>query len=244
MKEQVTINKPALKQDKTTNLMGFYASITLTIITIITFGLALRAVPISGANAPGGGLAYPYLDTLKQYPRDYMWMFVAMILVLTYVVVMITIHSSADSEKKIYSQIGVTLAIIAAAVLLIDYYVQIAVVPVSLMNNETEGITLITQYNPHGIFIALEELGYIVMNLSFLFMGLVFGKSSRLEGFMKWIFVVPLPISIIYLALISIQFGINRQDRFEVIVLSVAWLVMIINGILLSLFFRKKLKKS
>lgn len=34
------------------------------------------------------------------------------------------------------------------------------------MHGETEGITLLTQYNAHGIFIALEELGYLLMSLS------------------------------------------------------------------------------
>ena len=29
---------------------------------------------------------------------------------------------------------------------------------------------MLIQYNPHGVFIALEEPGYLVMSLSFLFM--------------------------------------------------------------------------
>ena len=27
------------------------------------------------------------------------------------------------------------------------------------------------QYNPHGIFIALENVGYVLLNLAFLFLG-------------------------------------------------------------------------
>jgi hypothetical protein len=30
----------------------------------------------------------------------------------------------------------------------------------SLLKGETEGLTLFLQYNPDGIFIALEDLGY------------------------------------------------------------------------------------
>jgi hypothetical protein len=119
-------------------------------VTTISFGLALMAVPISGANAPGGGLPYPYLDTLKQFPKDYLWMFTAIILILTYVVVMTSIHLKADIDRKVFSQIGLIFTIISAVILLTDYFIQIAVVPVSLMNNETAGMTLITQYNPHG----------------------------------------------------------------------------------------------
>jgi hypothetical protein len=127
-------------QDKTSNLVGFYSAGFLTFISIISFGLALMAVPISGANAPGGGLPYPYLDTLKQFPKDYLWMFTAIILILTYVVVMTSINFKADINRKVFGQIGLIFTIISAVILLTDYFIQIAVVPVSLMNNETAGM--------------------------------------------------------------------------------------------------------
>jgi hypothetical protein len=40
----------------------------------------------------------------------------------------------------------------------------------SLMNGQAQGIALLTQYNPYGVFIVLEELGYLLMSLSFLFL--------------------------------------------------------------------------
>jgi len=45
-----------------------------------------------------------------------------------------------------------------------------------------------------------------------------------------------------YAALALAVFGIERQDRFEVIVISINWLVLIINGILLSVFFNRRFK--
>ncbi len=33
--------------------------------------------------------------------------------------------------------------------------------------NETEGIPLMTQYNEHGIFIAMAELGFVLMSVAF-----------------------------------------------------------------------------
>jgi hypothetical protein len=44
-----------------------------------------------------------------------------------------------------------------------DYYIQFSVIPMSLINRETERIPLLIRYNPHGIFLAMEELGYLVM---------------------------------------------------------------------------------
>jgi hypothetical protein len=131
--------------------------------------------------------------------------------------------------------------IISAVILLTDYFIQIAVVPVSLMNNETAGMTLITQYNPHGLFIALEELGYLIMSFSFFFIALIFNKTGRLESSIKWIFISAFVLTIVSLIMISIQYGLDRKDRFEIVSLSIAWLVLIVNGILLSIYFKKEI---
>lgn len=240
--KKVDYNTECMNTSKTSNVVGFYSSIILSLITMITFGLALTAVPISGANAPGDGIPYPYLDTLRQFPKDYLWMFTALLLILTYLVFMLSIHSIARDGSMIFAQISVTFAIIGAAILLIDYFIQLAVVPVSLANNEIEGIALITQYNSHGIFIALEDLGYLIINLSFLFIAPIFSGKNRLENFIKWIFIVSFILTILSLIIISMQYGIDRKDRFEVMAISISWLVLIINGVLLSIFFKKRMK--
>ena len=100
------------------------------------------------------------------------------------------------------------------------------------------------QYNPHGVFLALEELGYLVMSLSFLFMAPVFANRNRLESAVRWIFVIAFILAIVSLAVISINYGLERQDRFEVAVLSIDWLVLIINGGLLSIVFRHQMKEN
>ena len=43
------------------------------------------------------------------------------------------------------------------------------------------------------------------------------------------------------LAVITALYGLERQDRFEVIVISINWLVLIIAGALLSIVFRRQL---
>ena len=123
-----------------------------------------------------------------------------------------------------------------------DYFIQFSVIPMSLTNGETEGLAMLIQYNPHGVFLALEELGYLVMSLSFLFMAPVFANKNRLESAVRWIFVIAFILVIVSLVVISINYGLDRQDRFEVAVLSIDWLVLIINGVLLSIVFRRQLK--
>ena len=224
------------------NLVGFYSATLTVILTFITFGFALVAIPISGANCPAQCISYPYLDTVSQFPKDYLWMIPASILILVYVILMTSIHAYAASQKKIFTQIGLTFAIVSAIILLSDYFVQFSVIPVSLMNGETEGIALLTQYNPHGVFIALEELGYLMMSLSFLIVAPAFANKGRLETAVQRIFIISFVLVIVSIALISLYYGLERLDRFEVLVITINWLVLIINGILLRIIFRRQLK--
>ena len=46
------------------------------------------------------------------------------------------------------------------------------------------------------------------------------------------------------LSLITINYGLDRQDRFEVAVISINWLVLIINSVLLSIVLRRQLIKK
>ena len=226
----------------TSSLVGLYSAILTAIITVVTFSLAITAIPNSGAFCSENCFEYPYMDTLSQFPQDYLWMPFAMLLIVVYVVLMVSIHTYAAQHKKIYSQIGLSFALIAAGILLSNYLIQFSVVPASLMNQETDGIALLNQYNPHGIFIVLEELGYLLMSLSFLFLAPVFADQGRLASTVRWIFITGFILTMIFLAVISISYGLGRMDRFEVAVISIDWLVLIINGVLLSLLFRRQLK--
>ena len=224
------------------HLVGFYTAIFTVIMTVVTFGFAITAIPISGANCGDLCIEYPYLNTLTQFPKDYLWMPLAIILTLSYLVLMISIHVYASNQRKIFSQIGLSFALLATMVLVGDYFVQFSVVPISLMSGETEGITLLTQYNAHGVFIVLEELGYLLMSLSFLFMAPVFVNKNRLEAAVRWVFVISFLLTVLALTLTSINYGLDRQDRFEVAVISIDWLVLIINGVLLSIVFKRQMK--
>lgn len=208
------------------------SSYGLAFITLITFAFAITAVPISGANAPNGGILYPYLETIGQYPKDYIWQYLALVMICVYLINVIMIKAIVNREKQVYMQVASSFAIIAAVTLLINYFVQVNVVPISLMSQKYEGIALLTQYNPHGIFIALEELGYIMMVISFGFLIPVFrGKYTNVIAV---VYLLAVLTAIAGLIFISLQYGLNKMDRFEVIIISITWLVLVINGILIG----------
>jgi len=82
------------------------------------------------------------------------------------------------------------------------------------------------------------------MSLSFLFMAPVFANQDRLESTVRWVFTAGFILTIISLAAISINYGLDRKDRFETLAITINWFVLIINGVLLSIVFRRQLKES
>jgi len=169
-------------------------------------------------------------------------MYLAIFQLFAYLVFIVSNHFIAPLEKKLYSFISIAFALISTTVLLIAYFTQFAVVPISVMNSETEGIALITQYNGHGLFIALEELGYITMSISFLFLAPVFSMKNRLEKSIRLILIIQFILTVFSFVLYSIKFGIDRNYRFEVATITINWLIIITVGILISVFMKRTMK--
>lgn len=220
---------------------GFYTALITTILTFVSFGIAIFTPPPAGPYCNMQKCyEYPYQDIASRFPRDYIWIYPSMLMCLAYLALMSFIHGYASEEKKVYTRIGFSFALISSLVLLMDYFIQVSVIQPSLLLGEADGVAMLSQFNPHGVFIALEELGYIMMGFSFLFVAPVFG-GNRLENWIKWLFVgAPILTFLSFLAY-SFAYGVFREYRFEVAAISINWLTLIASGILLSIMFRKKI---
>lgn len=231
-----------MNSEKSILNFGFYSSLTLTLLTIITWGFAMMAVPPVGPYCPGDCMSYPFSDLLSYYPRDYYWMYFAIFQLFAFLIFIVSNYFLAPVEKKIYGFISVTFALISTILLLLVYFIQFSVVPISVMKGETDGIALITQYNEHGIFIAMEELGYITMSFSFLFLAFVFSLKNRLEKVIRLILISSFLLMVFSFIFYSFKFGIDRSYRFEVAAISINWLVTIVVGIIISIFIKNRIK--
>ncbi len=233
----------AYNKNSITLRVGFYSSLVMTILTVIAFGFAMTAIPPSGPYCPGNCMDYPYTEILSYYPRDYYWMYLTVFQLCAFLVFIIANHFNAPAERKIFSFISVSFALIATTILLADYFLQFSVVPISVMKGQTEGIALLTQYNGHGIFIALEELGFTMMSIAFAFLSPVFTAKSRLEKTIRWILILPFVVTVFSFIFCSIKYGLDRDYRFEVVTITINWLVTIIVGIMICLFLKREMEK-
>ena len=232
------MTRPLRKQQAIS--IGFYIAIAVSVLTIIAF--AVVKTPISGPFCPENCIDYPYTDILSRFPGDYLWMYPAALLMLLIPILMASVHYYAPIEKRIFSLAGFGLVLISATILFLDYFVQVSVIQPSLVLGETDGIPLLTQYNPHGLFIAMEDAGYLTLSVALFCAAPVFAGRGKPENAIRWIWIANFIITIGALILISVVFGIFREYYFEVVALSSCWLSLIITGILLSIVFRREMK--
>jgi hypothetical protein len=231
-------------ETKTISMVGFYSAVLTTLLTLVTFVIAILTPPLGGPYCAGGCYSYPYSDIAERFPRDYLWMYPAMLLTLAYYVLMVSIHYFAPSDRKLFSHIGLSFALISTATFIIDYFLQVSVIQPSLVLGETDGIALLSQFNAHGIFIVLEEIGFFMMSLSMICMAPVFVGKTRTETAIRWLFSTCFVLTSVAFILYSVFYGIQREYRFEVAAISINWLTLIVSGILLSIVFRRALSES
>lgn len=223
--------------------LGFWSAILLIIITIICFGMAATTFPITGPLCSENCISYPYNGPVDNAAHGFFWMIPGLFIAPLFLILVACLYQVVPMEVKVYSLIALVFAAIYAGLMSLNYFIQLETVWPSIMKGETEGLALITHYNPHGIFIAMEDLGYLTMSLSFIFSGLsVLGKTG-LERAIRWLLIIAGLSAIGLYPVYSLYYGYDLDYRFEVLIISITWMVSIAAGILFAFYFRR-LKKS
>jgi uncharacterized membrane protein YjjB (DUF3815 family) len=223
---------------------SFWVAVLTAALAAAALAMAVTTPPRSGPYCSVSCIAYPYTNAAAFVPRDYLWMYPAALLSMTFVVMVTCVHRHARDDLKSCSLVAVCLASLGAALILSDYVIQIAVVQPSLLDGQLSGLSLFSQYNPHGIFIALEDGGYSLMGLAFLFSGLSLGSRTRLERVVRRLLVISGVGVIVVLVSLASIFGKDLEYRFEVIALSVDWLALVVAGVLLGVVFKRRMRAS
>lgn len=219
--------------------VGLWAAV-LTVLVTATFAVAGFSTPARSGPFCGpttwACIPAPFVDVAQFIPADYLWLIPGLLLIPIFVVLLAAIHSHAPESRKIFSRIALAFAIGYAVVIGVDYFAQLAVVIPSLRAGETEGLSLFTQYNLHGLFIAGEALGYLAMSLALLFAAPVF-TGGRVERTIRWLFIGGFVLAVA--AFIGLWIVGGDLIAFEISVLSINWIVLIASGVLLAIVFRR-----
>jgi hypothetical protein len=227
----------SIPEAKTVSKLGFWSAVFTAVMAGAFFLLGIMTPARSGPFCSSGCIVYPYVGGLAPFiPVDYIWLYPGILLAPVFVSLMASIHRHAMPDKKVFSEIGLLFSVIYAAVIIVDYFVQFAVIEPSILAGETSGLSLFTQYNPHGLFIALEAVGYLMMSAAFFSIAPVFGRG-RPERAVRWLYVASFALEVSAFTVFSLV-GYDIVT-FEVTILMINWTALIASGILLSLLFRR-----
>ena len=221
--------------------LGFWSALLLAILAASAFGLGITTPPRSGPFCTGNCIVYPFTDAAQFVPRDYRWVVPAILLIPVFVVVSACVHAHVSTGKRHLSLIGLCFASIAAGIIGIDYFVQLQVLEPSLLRGETAGLGLFSQYNPHGFFIALEDLGYLALCAAFGFLGLAFPSARRLGSTIRWTFIVAGLLGFASFFGMTWRFGFDLEYRFEIVIITITWFTLLFTGLMLAFSFRRQL---
>lgn len=227
---------------KTASQLGWWSAVLTVIFTVLFSVIAIPTPARSGPFcATWGCIPYPYTNVAQFIPGDYFWLIPAILLAPIFVVLFACIHSFAPEEKKLFSRIALLFAVAYAVVIAVDYFSQLTIVIPSLQSGESAGLSLFTQYNPHGFFIAGEALGYLMMNVAFLFAAPLF-SGGRAERALRWLFALSFVLAVV--SFVGLWLLKHDLIAFEVTILMINWAVLIISGVLLSIVFRRALRQG
>ena len=143
------------------------------------------------------------------------------------------------AQRKPWALIAALFSVVATALVTLDYFAQVLVIQPSLEHHEMDGVALFTQYNPRGLFIAMEDLGYLFLAVAFAFLAAALPVTSGRPGRFAWTLgMAALLVAVAFLGFAA-RFGVEMGLPFELAVITVDWIALAVAGILLGVWFRR-----
>ena len=221
--------------------LGRWVAPATAVIGVVSLAVGVSTPPRSGPFCSDDCMTFPYPSAAEFVPRDYLWMYPGVLLMVLFVVLAMCLVPWVEPRHRLSGAIAACFSAIGAALIIVDYGIQLAFLQPALLAGEAQGLPALTQYDPHGMFIALENVGYALLGVAFGFLGVALASgSSRPERAVRWIFALGGVLIIGGLPLLAVIFRTGLDYRFEVMALSIVWLVLISTGVLLSMTFRRR----
>ena len=226
----------------TRDRFGFWIATLTALSTATALVAAVLTPPKGGPFCIENCIGYPYTDFAAFIPRDFLWMYPALFIAPLFVMLLAAMNERTVAGRQQFSRIAMAFGVMAGTALTVVYFIQLRFVQPAVLKGELDGLAPLTQYNPHGVFIALEEAGYILMAVAFLFAALALSTESRLERAVRSVFVGGFVLVSVSFVALSLGYGYDVEYRFEVAAIAVDWVVVIVAATLLAVRYRPSAK--
>lgn len=218
--------------------LGVWSAVATAGLAALAFGTAVTTPPRTGPfAAPGTAIPYPYSAAARFVPGDFRWMYLALAMMVAFVVLAACVRERG-AERRSFGTAGLSLAAASLAVIAADYFIQLRTVQPALLRGETEGLALVSQFNPHGVFIALEEAGFLLAGVAFFFLAFSLG-ATRLERWVRGVLLGSSGLLAASFVGMSVAFGFGIEYRFEVAAITIVWLTLAAAGTMLAFVFAR-----
>jgi hypothetical protein len=169
--------------------IGYWTSL-ICIATFVVWAICFVAIFRVNPIFQWTNLA-DYITYTENYNQSFKYL--AQIMMLLFApAFLIMLHSIADyasEDKKILGRISVSFAMIFAACIGINYFVQISSVRLSIANGQIAGLEQFIQVNPTSGIAGINLVGWtLFFSLSCLFIAPIF-TGSRLNKVIKYAFI-------------------------------------------------------
>ena len=219
-----------------------WAAAVTALAASLALGIGVFTPPRGGILCASGCIAYPYADAAPFVAGDSIWIYPAIVMALGFVAVAASLHQVAPAAGKLPGLLALAFAVLAAGLLVGDYFVHLMVVEPSLAKGQGAAMATLSMYNPHGVFIALENAGYFVMGLAFLATSRAVARTGRLARGIGAVFLLAGALAVGGLLLLGALFGTDLDVRYEVAAISVDYLGLAVGGALLAVLFRRPIR--
>lgn len=222
--------------------IGVRVAILMAALAATGFTMAILTPPHSGPWCTADCIAYPYADAARFFPRDYWWMIPGSLLAPLFAVIAACVHYCRPQEGRPFSLLAVSVSTIAAVLIALDYFMQLALVQPGLERHEF--VSMFTQYNPHGVFIAIEDVGYLAMAAAFFLIALAIPQEDKVTRLLRWTMGIAALLAALSFAGTMLRFGPEMALPFELAIITIDWIALLIAGILFVSFFRRVAAKA
>ena len=230
---------PADAHEQPGNRWLFAISLSVTVAAVAALAVGVFTPAHSGPYCRSDCIGYPYTGGAQFVPRDFWWQYPAALVAVLALVLVSAQPARHSAGARRAHRVATSLAAVAAGVLLTDYGIQLMVVQPSLVKGETEGLGLWSQLNPHGVFIALENIGYLLLALAFVSLGAAMTVRARPGRAARIVFIAGGTLTVFALIGYAVAYRADLDYRFAVVAIAVDWLVLIIAGALLAVAARR-----
>ena len=211
-----------------------WAAVVTALAAALALGIGVLTPPHGGVLCASGCVQPPYTDVAGIIVAESVWIYPALVMVLGFVALTAGLHEVTPSHRCSAALAAMAFAVLSAGILVADYGVHLMAVMPSVARGEGSAVALFSMYNPHGIFIALENAGYFLMGLAFLGIGGAAGGQRRLARAIRWTFLGAGVLLVAGLPLFGMLFGADLDVRYEVFAISVAYVGLILGGTMIA----------